>query len=89
MAPDQPEARYDLARLKPFSEKTSESLEILKVALDMSAQRLRHDSKARDLIAEARKDRPIDAIRNLPEFKSSSRPISLVIHPGCEFRQMS
>jgi tetratricopeptide (TPR) repeat protein len=64
-----PEARYDLAALKASLGKSSEALSVLKQALDLSAERLKQDSKARDLLQDARKDVRFDKLRKTPEFE--------------------
>lgn len=67
--PNQPEPWYDLAGVKIVLGKTNESLQDLRLALDLNAKRLKQNPKAPNLLAEARKDPRFDPIRNLPEFK--------------------
>jgi tetratricopeptide (TPR) repeat protein len=69
VVPNQPEPWYDLATLNVVLGKTDESLRNLRTCLDLNAKRLQHNPKARDLQAEARKDRRFDSLRNLPEFQ--------------------
>jgi len=69
LVPDQPEPWYDLAAVKTALGKTSESLQDLRTSLDLSGKRLKQNPKARDLLAEVRKDPRFDSLRNLPEFK--------------------
>jgi hypothetical protein len=59
----------------PCSE-TRPGLQTCTKSLDLSAQRLKSNPTARDLLAEARKDQRFDPLRNLPEFKKWFRPIS-------------
>jgi tetratricopeptide (TPR) repeat protein len=66
--PQNPEASYDLARLKLVLGKTAESLQALGHALDLSAQRLRRDPTASNLLENARKDPTFNALRQSPEF---------------------
>jgi tetratricopeptide (TPR) repeat protein len=74
LAPDQPEPRYDLAALQAIIGDQTESLQNLKIALDMSAQRLAKNPAARDLQAAARTDNRLDRIRALPEFQKLVPP---------------
>ncbi len=74
LAPNEPEPWYDLAALKLALGKTSESLQDLHTSLDLSAKRLKQNPKARDLLAEVRKDHRFDPLRNLPEFQKLVPP---------------
>lgn len=74
LSPDVPEPRYDLAALQTILGNKTEALQNLKAALDMSAQRLARDPKARDLLDAARTDPRFGAIRNLPEFQKLVPP---------------
>jgi beta-lactamase regulating signal transducer with metallopeptidase domain/tetratricopeptide (TPR) repeat protein len=65
-----PEAWYDLAALKAGLGKSSEALAALKQSLELSAERLQRDPKARDLLKEARRDARFDTLRQTPEFKN-------------------
>jgi tetratricopeptide (TPR) repeat protein len=69
IAPNEPEPWYDLAAIKIVLGKTNESLQDLRTSLDLSAKRLQQNPKARDLLAEVRKDNRFDPLRNLPEFQ--------------------
>ena len=69
LAPGQPEPRYDLAALQAISGRSAEALQNLKTALEQSAQRLATNPSARDLLAAARTDPRLTALRNLPEFQ--------------------
>ncbi len=74
LAPDQPEPRYDLAALQAITGEQTEALQNLKLALDMSAQRLAKNPAARDLAAAARTDNRLDRLRALPEFQKLVPP---------------
>jgi tetratricopeptide (TPR) repeat protein len=67
--PGNPEAWYDLAVLKSGIGKSAEALTALHQALDLSTQRLQRDPKARDLLANARKEERFAPLRQMPEFK--------------------
>jgi tetratricopeptide (TPR) repeat protein len=71
---NQPEPWYDLATLNVVLGKSNESLRNLRACLDLNTRRLQHNPKARDLLAEARKDRRFDPLRNLPEFQKLVPP---------------
>lgn len=68
LSPDQPEPYYDLAALQAFLNHTAPALANLKLALDLSAQRLKTNPAATDLLAQARKDAHLNSLRPLPEF---------------------
>ena len=72
--PQNPEASYDLARLKLILGKTAESLQILSRALDLSAKRLQSDPNASNLLENARNDPTFNTLRQLPEFKKLVPP---------------
>jgi tetratricopeptide (TPR) repeat protein len=72
--PANPEAWYDLAVLKSRLGKPAEALPALRQALDLSAQRLQRDPKARDLLANARKEENFGPLRQSPEFKKLVPP---------------
>jgi tetratricopeptide (TPR) repeat protein len=69
LAPDLPEAWYDLAALRTALGKPQEALTALRRALDLSAKRKATDPKARDLAAETLKDASFTTLRENPEFK--------------------
>jgi tetratricopeptide (TPR) repeat protein len=72
--PNRPEPWYDLAALKAVIGKNGEALQDLHTSLDLSAARLKTNSVARDLLAEARKDQRFDSLRNLPDFQKLVPP---------------
>jgi tetratricopeptide (TPR) repeat protein len=74
VAPNEPEPWYDLAAVKIVLGQTSESLRDLQTSLNLSAQRLKQNPQARDLLTEVRKDHRFDSIRTLPEFQKLVPP---------------
>jgi len=74
LAPDQPEPRYDLAALQALIGNSTEALANLKLAFDLSAQRLAKTPSARDLKEAARTDNRLDRLRSLPEFQKLLPP---------------
>jgi tetratricopeptide (TPR) repeat protein len=64
LAPEQPEARYDLAALQALTGKTAESLKNLKQAIEMAD----HKPGAHNLRATLQTDGRFNAFRSLPEF---------------------
>jgi len=74
LVPDQPEPWYDLATLETVLGKPAPALQSLHTSLDLSAQRLKSNPTAHDLLNEARKDQHFDSLRNLPEFQKLVPP---------------
>ena len=74
LMPANPEVWYDLAVLKAGVGKSAEALAALRQALDLSAKRLQHDPKARNLLASARKEDRFGPLRQSPEFKQLVPP---------------
>ena len=74
LSPDQPEPHYDLAALQAYLNHTGPALTNLKIALDLSAARLKTNPTARNLLAEARKDPHLNSLRALPEFSQLVPP---------------
>jgi hypothetical protein len=70
VAPDSPEAWYDLAAMRSILGKSPEALQALRQSLKLSAERRARDSNGRDLLAELQHDPRFAAIRSLPEFRS-------------------
>jgi tetratricopeptide (TPR) repeat protein len=74
LVPDQPEPWYDIAALNVVLGKPDQGLQNLRKSLDLSAQRLKSNPKARDLLAEVRKDERFNSMRNTPEFQKIVPP---------------
>ncbi len=70
LAPQSPEAWYDLAGIKAVLGKAPEALQALRQALALNALRLQQNPKARNLLEELPKDSRFRSIRDLPEFQS-------------------
>ena len=73
VAPNSPEAWYDLAAMKASLNKNSECLQALGKAITLSDERIKVDTNARNLVLEAQKDDRFKALRDLPEFKKLAR----------------
>lgn len=69
VSPESPEAWYDLAAFKANLGKNTEALTDLAHALQMSAQRLQSDPKARNLLENARTDPRFAALHQNPEYQ--------------------
>ena len=72
--PQSPEAWYDLAALKASLGKSSGGPGSTAAGAGFERQRLKHNPKARDLLANARKEPRFAPLRNLPEFKKLVPP---------------
>jgi thioredoxin-like negative regulator of GroEL len=69
LMPSSPEAWYDLAALKATLGKSADALTALRKALELSAQRLKTEPQARNLLSEVQKDPHFSALRQTPEYK--------------------
>jgi thioredoxin-like negative regulator of GroEL len=74
LMPDSPEAWYDLAGVEATVGKQTDAMAALRQALDLNAQRLKRDPKARDLVATARTERRFDVLRQSAEFQKLVPP---------------
>jgi thioredoxin-like negative regulator of GroEL len=74
LAPDQPEAWFNLAKTEAFMGKTSEAMEHLRQAMKLNAALLAKDPKWRDLRSEAQKDPSFTSLRSMPDFKALMSP---------------
>jgi tetratricopeptide (TPR) repeat protein len=70
LAPDSPEAWYDLAAARASLGQAEPAVEALKKALDFNAKRLARDSKANDLRTNLAADARFSKLRETPEFKA-------------------
>ena len=74
LVPDQPEPWYDLAAIEAIFGKPDPALQSLHKSLELSAQRLKSNPTAHDLLLEARRDSRFNSLRNLPEFQKMVPP---------------
>ena len=74
LAPNMPEAHYNFATIEAYLGKKPEALQSLQTALELSAQRLKTNPGATDLLTLARKDTHFDSLRSLPEFQKLVPP---------------
>ncbi|MEI7532885.1 MAG: DUF2723 domain-containing protein [Verrucomicrobiae bacterium] len=74
LAPTEAEPHYDLAALQAYLGQTAPALTNLKVAINLSAERLKTNPTARDLKAQARTDAHLNSLRALPEFQKLVSP---------------
>jgi tetratricopeptide (TPR) repeat protein len=69
LTPTVPEPWYDLAWIETAEGHTQTALKDLQTSLTLSAQRLKTNSSARNLLEEARKDQRFNSLRSLPAFQ--------------------
>ena len=74
LVPDEPEPWYDIAALNVVMGKPDQCFQNLRKSVELSAQRIKVNPAARDLLAEARKDPRFDSVRNTPEFQAIVPP---------------
>ncbi|MGN6555005.1 MAG: TPR end-of-group domain-containing protein, partial [Verrucomicrobiota bacterium] len=70
LAPNEPEAWYNLAATKATLGKSSEAIKALRQSVELSTKRMAQSTNAHDLRAEAEKDPRLSSLRDLPEFKA-------------------
>ena len=70
IAPNEPEAWYNLAATKAVLGKPEGALQDLKQAITLSSKRLTQNKTATDLRAAAEGDNRFAALRDMPEFKA-------------------
>ena len=67
-SPENPEGQYDLAAVRAMQNKTAESLDALRTALDQSSKRLKAEPTAPNLYSNLMGDGRFGVIRSSPEF---------------------
>jgi hypothetical protein len=70
LAPDSPEAWYDLSASRASLGQTAPALEALKKSLDLNTQRLGTNSNAADVRATLTNDMRFSKLRDTAEFKA-------------------
>jgi tetratricopeptide (TPR) repeat protein len=70
LAPNSPEAWYDLAAIKATLGKAPESLEHLKRALDLSKRRRAQDTNAPDLLVNVASDSRFNSLHSMPQYQA-------------------
>ena len=74
IAPNSPEAWFNLANLKATLTKNSEALVALSNSMRLNSDRLKVNPKEHDLSADARKSEYFSNLRQLPEFNALLAP---------------
>ncbi|HET7625147.1 MAG TPA: DUF2723 domain-containing protein [Verrucomicrobiae bacterium] len=70
LAPDEPEAWYNLAATKATLGKNSDAIQDLKRSLDLNAKRMAQNPSAHNLKAEAEKDPRFNNLHSMQEYKT-------------------
>ena len=70
LAPDSPEAWYDLSALHTMRGQTAPALEALKKSLDLNSQRLGTNSSAADIRSTLTNDQRFLKLRDMEEYKA-------------------
>jgi tetratricopeptide (TPR) repeat protein len=70
LAPDSPEAWYDLAGLRAMFGQNAGAIDALKKALDLNLKRLAQSPKATDIRVNLASDQRFSRLRETPEFKA-------------------
>ncbi len=74
MAPNQPEAWYDLAAIKAGLHKTQEAMDAVRHVLDLNSKRIASDPKAHDLRTELGSDPRLAPLRATPGYQELIAP---------------
>ena len=74
IAPDNPEAWYDLAAIQATLSKTNEAVASLGRAVQLSNQRLAQQPKSKNLAALATLDDKFVSLRTMPQFRGLFAP---------------
>ena len=74
LAPDSPEAWYDLSASHATLGQSAQALDCLKKALELNAKRLANDSKAADVRTTLANDPRFSKLRDTPEYKALVAP---------------
>jgi Flp pilus assembly protein TadD len=73
LAPESPEAWFDLAAMKNILGKPAEAFPALRQALKLSAARLTKNPKAKNLLTDLQTDPRFNSVRRSPEFQELMR----------------
>jgi thioredoxin-like negative regulator of GroEL len=73
LAPESPEAWFDLAAMKTILGKPAEAFPALRQSLKLSAARLTKNPKAKNLLTELQTDPRFNSLRRSPEFQELTR----------------
>jgi Tfp pilus assembly protein PilF len=69
LAPNIPEAHYDLAAMEAVHGETAAAIEQLRTALQLSTAQRKTNPSAKNLLLTNLSDRRFDRLRNLPEYQ--------------------
>jgi len=69
LAPNMPEAHYDLAAMEVMHGETADALNHLRITMQLNAARMKTNSNAKNLLLTNLSDHRFDSIRNLPEYQ--------------------
>ncbi len=74
LSPDSPEAWFNVAAFKAAIDNAPEAMTHLRRTLELNAQRLKRDPRARDLLREAQKDPRLGPLMRRPDFQQPPAP---------------